>query len=124
MGDAEGVARDAVQEIALDGFGRRVGNGVNEAVEAIPALAEFDEYIVDLLVAADIEGDGDVAAKLGSELLDAVFEALGLVGEGEFRAFTVAGLGDAIGDGVLGQQTGDQDFLAGEKAHLMFSQEV
>jgi hypothetical protein len=87
-------------------------------------LAEFDEHVVDLLVAADVDRNGDVAAELGSELLDAVFEALGLVGEGEFRAFTVAGLGDAVGDGVLGQQTGDQDFLVGEKAHLMFSQGV
>ncbi len=37
---------------------------MDEAVEAIPALAEFDEYVVDLLVAADIEGDGDVAVQL------------------------------------------------------------
>jgi hypothetical protein len=35
----------------------------------------------------------------------------------------VAGLGDAVGDGMLGQQPGDQNLLVGEKAHLMFSLE-
>jgi len=54
VSDAEGFARDACQEVAFDGFGRRVGDRVHEAVEAIPALAEDDENIVDLLVAADI----------------------------------------------------------------------
>ena len=121
MGNTEGFARNAVQEVTFDGFGRRISDGVNEAVEAVPALTEFDEQIVDLLVAADIDRNGDVTAEFGSEFLDAVFEALVLVGECQLRAFAVAGLGNAVGDGMLGKQTGDQNLLVGEKAHSLFS---
>lgn len=83
MGDTEGLARNAVQEITFDGFGRGVGDGMNQSIEAVPVLGQFDEQVVDLLVAGDVDGNGDVAAEFSGELLDAVFETLGLVGEGE-----------------------------------------
>jgi acyl-CoA synthetase (NDP forming) len=72
VGDAEGFARDAVEEVAFDGFGRREGDGVHQAVEAVPALAEFEQASVDLLVAATSSGNGDVAVEFGGKLLDAV----------------------------------------------------
>jgi hypothetical protein len=40
------------------------------------------------------------------------------IGESQFRAFAMTGLGDAVGDRAIGQQSGDQNFLAGEKAHV------
>jgi len=102
---------------------------MDETVEAVPALAEFDEDIVDLLVAGDVERNGDVAVEFGSEFLDAVFEAFVLVGERQLGAFAVAGLGNAVGNGMLGQQPGDQNLLVGEKAHVFvlpkgFSREI
>jgi hypothetical protein len=109
------------EEVAFDGFGRGVGDGVNQTVQTIPMLAEFDEEVSDLFVAGDIERENQRAVEFGGKLVDAVDEALVLVGESQLCAFTMAGLGDAIGNGVLGQQTGDQNFLVGEKAHLMFS---
>jgi len=121
VGNAEGFARNAVQEIAFDGFGRSIGDGVHQAVEAVPAFAEFDEQVVDLLVAADVDRNGDVAVEFGSKFLDAVFEALVLVRECQLCTFAVAGLGNAVGDGMLGEQTGDQNLLVGEKAHSLFS---
>ena len=94
---------------------------MNQAIQAIPVLGQFDKQVVDLFVAGDIDLHSDVTAEFSGKFLDAVFETLGLVGEGELCAFTVAGLGDAIGDGVLGQQSGDQNLFVGKKAHVLFS---
>jgi hypothetical protein len=43
VGDAEGVARNAIKEVTFNGFGRGVGDGVNQTVQTIPMLAEFNE---------------------------------------------------------------------------------
>jgi hypothetical protein len=45
-------------------------------------------------------------------------EAFVLVGEGEFGTFPVHGFGDPVGDRAVGQQSGDENALAGEKAHV------
>jgi hypothetical protein len=47
VGDAEGIAGDPVQEVAFDGF-VGAGDGMHQAVQAVPAFAEFDEQVVDL----------------------------------------------------------------------------
>jgi hypothetical protein len=44
-----------------------------------------------------------VLSNSAANLAMRVFEAFVLVGEGQLRAFAVAGLGDAVGDRVLGQ---------------------
>ncbi len=54
MGGTEGVARHAVEEVAFDGVGGRVGDGMNQAVQTVPALGQFVEQSVDLLVAGDV----------------------------------------------------------------------
>lgn len=92
MGDAEGIARNAVEEIALDGFVRGIGNGMHQAVEAFPADAQFGKQVVDLLVVGDIAGEDQVAAKLFGKLGDAILEAFALVGECQPCTFTMAGL--------------------------------
>src|SRR3546814_13704653 len=49
LGDGEVLAGQAVEEVAADRFARRVGDAVDEDVEAVgPVLAEFGEAGVDL----------------------------------------------------------------------------
>jgi hypothetical protein len=115
--DAEALARQAVEEVAGDGLARREADGVHEAVELRPGLAQVGEQAVDLRVVGHVAVEDQRRAELGGELGDAVLEALALVAEGQFGALAVAGAGDAVGDGAVGQHAGDQQALAGEKAH-------
>ena len=117
MGDTEGIAGDAVEEIAFDGFGRGIGDRMNEAIKTLPVLAEFDEQIVDLRVFSNIAMKNQVAAKLCGEFRNAILEAFVLVGERQFCAFAVAGLGDTVGNGMLGKQTGNQNTFLCEESH-------
>ena len=51
------------------------------------------------------------------EFGDAVLETFANVGEGQFGAFAFAGLGDAVGDGTVRQQTSDEDFFTLQERH-------
>jgi hypothetical protein len=113
VGNAEGFTRDAVQEIAFDGFGRCKGDRMDKAVNAVPVLAELAIEGVDLCVFGDIALEYQLAVELGREFGNAVEEAFVLISEGEFRAFTMTGLGDAIGDGAVAQQSCKQDAFSG-----------
>ena len=117
VGDAEGVARQTVEEIALDGFGGRVGDGMHQAIKAFPTLAQFLEQGIDLAVVGDVAREDQLATQFVGELGDALLEAIVLVSECEAGAFAMTSLGDAVGDGTVGQQPGDENALAGEKAH-------
>ena len=79
MGNPEGFAGNAVEKIALDGFGRRESNRMHQAIQTIPAFTQFGKQIVDLFVAGDIEREDQCAVEFGSELVDAVDEAFVLV---------------------------------------------
>jgi phage tail tape-measure protein len=56
MRDAEGVARDAVEKVAFDGFAGGVGDRMHQAFEAVPVLAEVGEQLLDLGVLGDVTG--------------------------------------------------------------------
>uniref|UniRef100_A0A182MQ53 Uncharacterized protein n=1 Tax=Anopheles culicifacies TaxID=139723 RepID=A0A182MQ53_9DIPT len=118
VGDAEAFARQAVQEVAGDGFARSETDRVHQAVQAVPALGQVGEGGFDLAVFGDVAGQHDVAAEFGGEFGHAVLEAVTDVGEGQFGALLVAGARDAVGDGAVGKHPGDQDAFAGEKAHV------
>ena len=59
MRDAKSLAIDTVKVISRKLVSRGVGNGVDNDVQAVPVLAQRLEYRVDLLVAADIAGQGE-----------------------------------------------------------------
>ena len=59
----------------------------------------------------------NVAAEFRSKVLETLTEAFVRIGEGKFRAFTMAGLSNAVGDGTVGNHARDQNLLAGEEAH-------
>jgi hypothetical protein len=115
--DAEVFARESVQEIPGNRLARRKADRVDEAVELRPGLAQLVEEGGHLLVAADIAVEDELGIEFGGELGDAVLEALALIAERQLSAFAVAGAGDAVSDGAVGQHARDQQPLAGEKAH-------
>ena len=117
MRDLEGFARQAFEKIAGDRFARREADRVHQTVQVIPGFAEIGEQRIDLLVAADVAVEHQLAVEFFREIGDAVLEALADIGECQFGAFALAGLGDAIGDGAVGQQAGDQDFFALQECH-------
>ena len=80
----------AVEVVAGQRFLRCEGDRVQQAVEAVPVLAEFDEQGVDFLVAADVAGEHQVGTEFLGQFGDAIPDALALVGEGEFGAFAFA----------------------------------
>ena len=118
MGDVEAFAVDAVEEIAFDRLARGECDAVHEDVETVaPVRAEFGEAGVDLFVGGDVERQHDLAAVLGGGVLDARLQLLVLVGQRQFRAFAVHGIGDAGGDRTLAGDAGDQCALALQETH-------
>lgn len=66
VGDAESVTRDAVEEVALDGFGRCIGDGVHQAAaKPFPVGAEVGEQCFDLGVVCDVAGKKQRAVEFG-----------------------------------------------------------
>ncbi len=117
MGDAEVLAGQALQVFALDRFARGEADRMHQDVEAIPALAQLGEDVVDLRVLGDVQRQHDVGVALLGGILDARLELVVLVGEGEFGALTEHRFGDAAGDRTLAGDTDDQGALAGQKSH-------
>src|SRR5690606_8011958 len=97
---------------AFECLTRRVADCMDQAVEAVPLLAELLEYAFDLSVFSDVTGQDDIAAELGGKLFYPFFEAVTDIGEREFSTFPVACLGDTVGDRPVGDQPGDQYALA------------
>lgn len=54
MGDAEGLAAQAVEEVAGDRLARREADRMDEAVELGPGLGELLEHGIDLGVVGDV----------------------------------------------------------------------
>ncbi len=76
-------------------------------------LAEPFEQSGDLCVILDVKRKEQLAAEVCRHLGDTLLEALVLKGEGQFRAFAVHGLGDAVRDRTVAEQSSDEDSLAG-----------
>jgi hypothetical protein len=119
VGDAEVLAAQAVEEVAGDRLAGCEGDGMHEAVEFGPGLAELGEQPVDLRVVADVAGKDQFRPELPRELGDAVLEALADVAECEFGPLSMAGARDAIGDGPVRQHARDEQPLAAEEPHVV-----
>ena len=115
--DAKGVACEAVEEITVERIAWRVGDRMHKCVQPVPVLAELIEQGRDLPVILDVERKQQCAAELACQLCHTLEEALVLVSERELGAFAMHGLGNAVCNRAVAQQTSDQDSLADEKAH-------
>ena len=118
MCNAKPFAREAFEEVAGDRFAWRKTNAVHKTVKFRPCLGEVCEHAFDLLVAGHVAVKNQLRVKLGGKVGDAVFEALAHIAEREFSALLVAGTGDAVGDGAVGQYARDEQLLAGQKTHV------
>ena len=65
---AERFPRQAVQQFPGDGLPLREGDGVDQAVEPVPALAQRREAVRDLPVARDVAGQHEVGLEVAREL--------------------------------------------------------
>src|SRR5437588_5483840 len=100
MCDTEAFARGH-QEIALEFFGRRKGNTVDQGVQKTIAFFEFGEEMVNLEVVRDIAAKGLGARQSGYQVLGFGFEPLILIGNRQPRARGLHGLRYAPGDAAL-----------------------
>src|SRR3569623_1684512 len=114
------LAGRAVDIIALQLLARRIGRGMGDDVDGVPARAEFGEYVLDLAIVGEIARQHDLRAAFRRGSFHAGLQFFVLIGEGEFRAFAVHGLGDAPGDGAAARDADDQCAFALEKSHNIF----
>jgi len=70
------------------------------------------------ICASHVAGEVERGAELRGKALDALLEALALVGEGQFGTLAVAGFRNPVRDRAVAQHPGHQNFLAGEETHL------
>ncbi|MNP44841.1 hypothetical protein D3C76_1387180 [compost metagenome] len=123
MGDAEAVTGGDFGEVAIQLVARGEAHGVDDAVQAIPLLAEGFEYRDDFLVVGNVTGEAQVGAGAPArgKLFHAALQLFVLVGEGELGAFAVHGCSDARCDGQFAGYANDQYALTGEKTHVLSS---
>ena len=62
-----------------------------------------------------------VTAEIGGKTGYAIFEYFVGLRESEFRAFTVAALGNAVGNRAVGNNTRDQNLFTLKKTHLILT---
>jgi hypothetical protein len=88
---------------------------VHKAVKLAPYSAQIGKQLLDLSVVGNVAVKHQLGIEFGSKLGDAVLEALAHIAESQFGTLLVAGLGNAVGDGAVGQHASDQQLLAGQK---------
>ena len=118
VGGVEGFAADAVEEIAVECFARGEGDGVYQAVEAVPAFAQVGKQLLDFGIALYVAAEYQLRTEFFGHFAYALFEFVHHIGECQFRALFAAGFGDAVSDGTLGDHAGNQDFFALQEAHV------
>jgi AcrR family transcriptional regulator len=110
MGNAKAFAGGDFGEVAVQLVARGETDRVNDAVQAVPLLAQGLEHRDDFFIAGHItrEAQFGVGAPACRELFDPPFEFLVLISEGQFCAFSVHGRGDTRGDGQFAGNANDQ----------------
>jgi hypothetical protein len=94
---------------------------VHEDVQAIPALAQFCEDRINLIVVADIAGKTQVRVlpEPVGELDDPALELVVLLCKSNFGALARERLGDACGDGTIARDAHNECAFAGHEAHVV-----
>lgn len=119
-GGEERFTGEAFQEVTGDRFAGSVADRMNEAVKTTPLFLDSLHSTFDMFILRDIERQNEVAAEFLSKLADAVPSVIASIREGEFSTFAVADLRNAVRDGMVGQNSGDENFFAVEKSHSVF----
>ena len=82
-------------------------------------LAQAGKRLRDFFIALHVAAEHEFGIVFGGEFAHALFQLVDNISEREFRALFVAGFGDAIGDGALGNHTCNQDFFALQHGHFV-----
>lgn len=115
--DAESVPTQRVEELARERLARREGDRMHQAVESIPALRELREHRVDLGIFRHVAREHQIRAEFLRQLHHPVSHALALIGECQVGTFPARGLRHAVCDRAAADESGNENFPAGEKSH-------
>jgi len=126
VGNTKAFAGGDFGEVAVQLVARRETYRVDDAVQAVPLLAQGFENLGDLFVVGYVTGEAQLGAgaPAGGEFFDAALELVVLVGEGQFGAFAVHGGSDARGNRQFAGDANDQYALTGEKTHIQHPHSV
>ena len=94
---------------------------MHDAVERTPGVADAFHGGLNFFVAAHVHLEDEFAAELFGKSVNAVAGTVSRIGEGELGPFTMASLGDAVGDGTVGKQPRNQNLLTSKKTHGQYS---
>ncbi len=81
-------------------------------------VAELLESRFNARILRHFAGDHDAGTELGGEFFHPPFQLVVLVGESQFRAFAVHGGGDAVSDGTVTCDPGNECAFASQKTHV------
>ena len=107
MGDPEPFPGGG-DEVALEVLAQGVGDGVDQEIEAAEVLADGVGGAFELLLAGDVERQGERARDLRRQLVHVALEALVLEAQGERRALARRGAGDPPREGAVVRDPDDQ----------------
>ncbi len=116
MRHAKCLAGRRLDEVAAQRLARRERHGMHQDVERIPAGLQMRETALDLRIARDIHGEGDVGPEFLRERHHAVGHPFDMR-ERELRALAMHGLRDTPGDGAIRREPDDERALALQKTH-------
>ena len=119
--DLEGFAGKAFEEVSGDRFAGGEADRVHDAVERTPGFADAFHGGLNFFVAAHVHLKDEIAAELFGKSVNAVAGTVSRIGEGKLGPFTMASLGDAVGDGTVGKQPRNQNLLTSKKTHGQYS---
>lgn len=88
---------------------------------APPGVADAFHGGLNFFVAAHVHLEDEIAAELFGKGVNSVAGTVSRIGEGELGPFTMASLGDAVGNGTVGKQPRNQNLLTSKKTHGQYS---
>ena len=104
-----------------DRFAGGEADRVHDAVERPPGVADAFDGGLNFFVAAHVHLEDEIAAELFGKGVNSVAGTVSRIGEGELGPFTMASLGDAVGNGTVGKQPRNQNLLTSKKTHGQYS---
>src|SRR3546814_3564525 len=91
-----------------------------QAVQAVPPTLQACHRGLDLVVVGHIAGQHDRAAESGGEFADTVLETIAHICKCQFGALPMTCAGNAVSNGPVRQNAGDQNAFTFKKTHVVY----
>jgi hypothetical protein len=91
---------------------------VYQAIELAPRFSKVGKDSVNLFITADIAVKYQVTAEITGKFSDSVLKSFADIGKGEFGAFAMAGLRDAVSDRAIREYARNQYFFTLQECHV------